>query len=444
MTREDIITAAFRVWGRDLYRTTSLTQLAGDLGVTKPALYRHFPHKRALLEGMYEWFFDDYTAYIKAGYDDAVAAGDSVEGMLILGRAVARYYCRNMDVFLFSLIQVYGSQDQGFITDKLAERGIDMRKLRFPPAPDGSGAEGETPYPSLLRLITVTLMCWTAFYHKHRIEAGTGDAPYSACNWDAAPSSEEDLKNAVAGMEEKILNGLGFDRARIDGLDYEDLERRVTGLIPENIEDDGLYRAVAEVLAEAGPWDVSMDMVARRSGLSKSGLYAHFRNKQDMIRQYFGTEFERIIASAGAGKAGSTVPEEQLYLAIIAIADYFRGRPEILLALDRLRTRKPDMEIPEPPLFYRVFAGINLIVPDAGCSDEGPEAVQAREDISQWILFLIVNILRSGEAPGNDAEMPAAETVRAPAFRSRFREVENSSFRILYRFVVSGIRGFVK
>jgi AcrR family transcriptional regulator len=43
-----------------------------------------------------------------------------------------------------------------------------------------------------------------------------------------------------------------------------------------------------------------MEMVARRSGLSKSGLYAHFKNKQDMLNRFFITEFTRIANYAKA------------------------------------------------------------------------------------------------------------------------------------------------
>jgi AcrR family transcriptional regulator len=450
MTREDIITAAFRVWGRELYQKTSLTQLAEELGVTKTALYRHFPHKQALTDSMYEWFFDDFAAFLKAGYDRAAAADDMAEGLLILGRVVARYYCLNMNAFLFSLLRVYGNRNNGAMAAELARRGVDMGKLRFsrysPDDPRCPGAEGDASDPSLVQLVVVTLMFWVGFFHKRRFDAGPG-----ADNWDGAPPSEQAIEEAVASMEEKILYGLGFDKGRVDGLDYRELEERIAGLIPGNIEDDGLYRAVAGAVAEAGPWDVSMEMVARRSGLSKSGLYAHYKNKQDMIRQFFWTEYERIAASAGIGKAKSTAPEEQLYLAIIAIADYLRSRPEILLALDRTRTRKPDTGFPEPPLFYRVFEGINFEganaeAPDAGCSRAGIDAAGDRERISQWILFLIVNTLmryREGEAYGN-GEPETGET-RGPADRSRasfFAEVKNPCFRVLYRFIVLGIRGF--
>ena len=57
MTNDDIIKAAFKVWGRELYRTTSLTEIALELGVSKTALYRHFKDKDSILEAKYEFTF---------------------------------------------------------------------------------------------------------------------------------------------------------------------------------------------------------------------------------------------------------------------------------------------------------------------------------------------------------------------------------------------------
>jgi AcrR family transcriptional regulator len=69
MTREDIISAAFEVWGKDLYRTNSLSDIAMRLGVTKPAIYRHFAGKDALKEAMYEVFFDKAAEFLRGHWE---------------------------------------------------------------------------------------------------------------------------------------------------------------------------------------------------------------------------------------------------------------------------------------------------------------------------------------------------------------------------------------
>jgi AcrR family transcriptional regulator len=430
MTREDIIKAAFRVWGRELYRSTSLTQLARDLGVTKTALYRYFPNKKALMEGMHVWFFDDYAAFIKADYERALEADDPVESMMIVARAMTRYYYRKMDTFLFALIEVYGLRDNRKMSEALVERGIDMRKLSYHKL---MYSAEDAPYPGLMQLVLATLMFWVAYFYKDRIEVDMEDSKGldDFCQMD--PPSEEMAERLLALAEEKILNGLVFNKDRVDVLNYKELEERIASLVPGSFDDDGLYRAVAGAVSEAGPWKVSMDMVARRSGLSKSGLYSHFKNKQDMIRQFFMTEFKRIIASANAGISLAAAPEEQLYLAIIAIADYLRARPEILLTFDHIKFRNLDLGISEPLYFYQVFEGINA-APLGGKTSGGPRSgaetvdPQIRERIAQWILFLIINTLKRCPGEGQD-------------YRSLFAAIKNASFRIVYRFIALGIHG---
>jgi AcrR family transcriptional regulator len=179
-----------------------------------------------------------------------------------------------------------------------------------------------------------------------------------------------------------------------------------------------LLKAVAGAVAQAGPWNASMDMVARRSGISKSGLYAHFKSRADMLAQMFLTEFDRIVDYAELGKSQSPVLEEQFYLAIVGIANYLRSRPEILITLDWIRTRRLDLEIAVPPRIFRLFADIQV---KPGWENEGSEL--DGEPFAQWVLFLIVNTL-----------------MRRPEGAS-FSEVSNMSFRILYKFIVLGIEG---
>jgi hypothetical protein len=69
---------------------------------------------------------------------------------------------------------------------------------------------------------------------------------------------------------------------------------------------------------------------------------------------------------------------------------------------------------------------------------------------AQWLLFFIVNMLLGGSGVGGPSggdmgyTPPPPPPQQEPADRFRFAEVQNSSFRILYRFIVLGIRGFTE
>ncbi|MDR2029458.1 MAG: TetR/AcrR family transcriptional regulator [Treponema sp.] len=400
LTKTDIINTAFKTWGRKFYQQTSLSLLARDLGVTKAALYRHFKGKQALLDAMYQSFFDRYAAFIKPGYTKAIETTDLIEGQFIMMRAIVEYYARNIDISIFSFFMVYGTREPEWLLAELARRGVDMRKIR-PPDKDA-----ET-YPPIFQLILVSLAFWVASFHRY------SHAP------EEAPTDEQ-VSGLIRWIEEKIAGGLGLRRDMVDRINFEELERALPHGLLDTLEDEGLLKAVAGAVAEAGPWNASMDMVARRSGLSKSGLYAHFKNKQDMLRQLFLTEFERILAYAGAAIRVSAVPEEQFYLAVAGVADYLRSRPEILTAMGWLKTRRIDLGQPAPSQIYRIFSDIRI---------NGNEVLEGlseslKEQTAQWILFLTASVLMR-RPPGMAVS-----------------EIPNKSLRILYKFIALGINGY--
>ena len=420
MTKDDIIKAAFKVWGQELYQTTSLSNIARELGVSKPALYRHFKDKDALLAAMYTTFFDDYSASIRESYEQALSVGENAgsenagkkrKSNLIMMRAIAEYYIRNRDIFVFSLVLVNNRQEKEKAGNELRKRGIDMRRMVY-------GEIASSFYPSKIQLIVTSLVFLIANFHRYDLKP------------DETPSGEL-VKSVLAQIEDRVTRGLGLDKRTVAALDYEGLEKMASGTVYKETEDNALLRAVAEVVAESGPWNASMEKVARRSGLSKSGLYAHFKSKQEMLSKLFTTEFITIVNFAKAQIKKSTVPEEQLYLAIVSIVNYLRSRPEILLAIDWIKTRR--LHLGEDAVYnqlYRIIKGLKL------------ETVQKQDQsllvrIAQWILFMIVNTLAWWLPEEGDTSCGAQNKDWA----KNIAEIPNESFRIMFRFIAVGLEG---
>jgi AcrR family transcriptional regulator len=415
MTKTDIVRAAFRVWGRQFYQSTSLTQLARDLRVTKSALYRHFDRKEALENAMYEMYYDEYAAFLKPCYDKALSSADGDSALLILLRAMVAYYARDIDVFLFSLFQVYSKRNAINVMKQLHERGIDIPKLR-------TMFTQNQVYPTQIQLLLASTTYWLAQFHR------------SCACLDTKPDDEQ-VNKLIVYIEENVTKGLGYEWATVARLDYERLEalaRQSVKLTPL-VSGDGsavsnigerLLKAVASVVAEVGPWDASMDMVAQRAGMSKSGLYAHFRNKQDMLTQLFLREFDRIFVRAEAAMRLVDTVEEKLYMVIISIADYLRSHPEILIAMDWVRTRPLKMDFSVPSRLYRIFAEFHFDEDRFSHVIEETNNDEGRYHIPQWIVFLIVNTLIYRPIDMN------------------FVDVSDENVRLLYRALTCGLGGF--
>ncbi|MDR0289328.1 MAG: TetR/AcrR family transcriptional regulator [Treponema sp.] len=406
MTKAKIIDAAFKVWGREFYLNTSLSHVARELKVCKPALYRHFRNKDDLIDGMIRHFFDDFDAFVLPEYEKALATGDSTGKIFMLIRAFAEYHARNVLFFIFSMVKLHNRKLDNFdMENELRIRGIDISRFH-------DFVKNEYVFePLAMRLINATLtFCMAEFHRKNRTVIN--------------PPSEAAIAQIIGETAKIMERGFGYGREEIDALDYEGLEGRIAGTV-NNIEDDPLLKAVAGAVAEAGPWEASMKQVARRSGLSKSSLYGHYKNKQDMLYQLFKTEYVRINDFARQGIRQSAVSEEQLYLGIFSIVEYLRSKPDILVALDWIRNRnlnlkegkRPSHKLEFLPLFEDIDIKLLREMPQG--APEGGELW-----VSPWILFLIINTLmqtNSGQIAG---------------------DVPNDDIRFLYRFLTLGIGGF--
>jgi AcrR family transcriptional regulator len=391
MTKEDIVNAAFRVWGRNLYKDTSLAKVAACLKVTKPALYRHFADKQALSDAMYGQFFDHYAAFLKPVLAEARKLGGG-EGLLAMIHSIVDYYVRNKDYYIFSLIQVAEKADPRYnMVEQLNRRGVFLAEaLNLVPAAAG--------YPSLVYLASATAIFYTALFHKKNGRSGKpGEAKINAF---------------IVDIEKRIRLGLDLDREAVEALDYGKLEALNQ---VESAGDDGLLKGVATAVAEVGPWNASMEMVAQHSGLSKSGLYAHFKSKQDMLSRLFMTEAEQIARNIRRYTSRSPVMEERIYLAMLSIADYLRAKPEILIVLDWIRIQRMDLDITVPPEIYEFFGELGL---------KKTRLDPSVETVSHWIHFLVVKTM-----------------IRKPV-GMEIADISNKTFRILYRFITLGIGGF--
>ena len=122
--------AAFRVWGDDFYQITSLTTVAAALGVTKPALYRHFPSKDALLKAMAGAYLNRFAASVKEDYERCRLIENARERELALARIFAAYFLRGKNDFIFWITQIYEMEEHGLEwARRLAELGIDFAQI---------------------------------------------------------------------------------------------------------------------------------------------------------------------------------------------------------------------------------------------------------------------------------------------------------------------------
>jgi AcrR family transcriptional regulator len=409
MTKDDIVSAAFRVWGEELFQKNSLSDVAAELGCTKPALYRHFGNKNELREAMFRSCFDRFAAFLLPHFERARAVDDENTALVIMARAIGEFLALNKGEFHFFLMYVYGSAgDEHDLNLQFIQRGIELGNL--------NRGRGGLCHPSKMQMV----MSMVIFFVAHRY-VGEGCLAIQGAKEDSEESALPPLLDALAVTIER---GFGFIKERVEKVDFARLENAVsldTGFTPEKDELHlKLLKAIGEVLAEAGPFEASVEMFAKKSGLSKSSLYTHFSSRNEMVMGLFTNEFERILHIAEYNKAKSDIPEEQLYLVIIAIAQYLRKHTIILRAIDKIRTRRKEFLVKKygnkedlRHIGTDLFAGI--CAPTVhGKKIFGPSD-------TAHILPMLVNTLMIRPS-GLD-----------------YADIGNESIRILYRFLTLGL-----
>ena len=69
-TRDSILNAAESLFSSQGYQATTINQVAGEVGIQGPAIYKHFAHKRALFEEVVERLFAPFTELLEAKLEE--------------------------------------------------------------------------------------------------------------------------------------------------------------------------------------------------------------------------------------------------------------------------------------------------------------------------------------------------------------------------------------
>jgi len=310
---------------------------------------------------------------------------DETGNLVAIGSALASYYARGKNDLLFAFALLLGEKDpEKLFLEELAFRGLSPALLSFW---SSVASANRTRFQFAMGSCFFSVL---VFHALHR----TTEAP-----------GEGDILTAGENARTLIQRGLGFGLEPLRKLDYAALESLARTGTDETGGGDGLLAAVASAVAEVGPWNASMDLVAKRSGLSKSGLYAHFKSREEMLAKLFEVEFDRIAALMENRIARGNTGPERVFLAMASAASYLSARPDILSALDWIRVQRIDLGVLMPPRFVALFSFLEE-------EPENPFAgfhAKRLELASRWILFHVINFLIHSRVCGADQKAPRPE-----------------------------------
>lgn len=261
MTNAEIIAAAFKTWGDDMYMHTSLSSLAAALGITKPALYRYFRDKDQIMEAMLACYIE---AHEKATRDllPRLSVTDFREGFSDYAGALFALYGRNRGYFYFAakfllehehpfhvrLLSVIQREAAVFAENLAARQGLDDKRIDL-----------------VLTTAYTHMLFWCELVTgKNKVQFTGG--------------STEGLKAMTASLFDGFFPGIdpgSFSPAAVESrLDIDETD------LPKT---DERLEAIMQVIAREGFHNASISKIAGELNISKSSLYSLFKDKQEML-----------------------------------------------------------------------------------------------------------------------------------------------------------------
>ena len=306
LTREKIVSVAFKEWEKTHFASTSLADLARSLGVSKTALYRHFRNKDSILKKMRETCFSEVSRI----QDEFLKKSDSSD----LITAVHRFYEIYIPFFLkhpayFHFIIHLMIRE---IQNGNAEPDFFLREsAHFSSKMSSAGIEKDLQ-KIFVRFIFSVGSFW--LFQSLLIKK----------SW-----SEPEIKKETKKCTELVTFGI-WNSGKQHVPDTQKITEECA-LSESDIEKpERIFSAIAEVVAEVGLQNATTDKIAKKIGITKSSLYFYFENKDEMLGEMIRRKQQRFLDLFKEREDRYDTLEEKLFCYMATISSFFLNNPTIL------------------------------------------------------------------------------------------------------------------
>jgi len=317
--KKEIIDTAFEVWKKTHFTSTSLNDIAENLGMTKQAIYRYFKGKSGLITAM----GDRVTGEYRENFSDLRAMTEEKERDEIIKTFIKNQieFFRNHSSYLTFLISKVRLADESRkeLMSVLEEQTAYLQdKLNLK----------ATAITYILNLIVFYIFI------------------------DFRRSSKELTERVFI----QVTRGFGTDLLAMPSNPVKLIE---DNRIPDKSdrEESKVLQAISEVVMEEGPHNASLDKIARRAGMTKSSLYFYFNNKEEMITETINSQTEAFAEYYFSKISEYEEVGDQLFAHFVLTASMTIERPRTVSMIQWFVLRGIGDNFRKPTEYekYRVF-----------------------------------------------------------------------------------------
>lgn len=315
-----ILAAAAQLFRERGYHDVGIDEIGEAVGITGPAVYRHFKGKEALLVGAAE----RSIAQFGAAYADAVAASDDPDEQLEgLVRATMAGTLDDRD-----LVAVYLRETRHLSGEPRAKLQAAQRStFRYWMNALSRIHPGITPTDATYRVQAVTgvaqsLVSYQPSLSRARLEDVLTRAGMAALHADVHP---------FVGVDHAPR---GRAAAKPDGRMLRRASRR-----------EAILSASVRLWREHGFSGVGIDDIGAAADITGPGVYRHFLNKEDVLDAAFNRATEQLAAAATRALAGATTSADALERLVGAYADLVMEQGDLVAVyLSEAHALSPDRQ----------------------------------------------------------------------------------------------------
>ncbi len=315
-TKSLILDAAFSFYHEPHFTDFSLNQIAEKVGISKPAIYRHFKNKEALLESMQAHFYD-LLAERLIEVQKAAESGKEYSKMPFA--ETIQFFAANpeyINYFLsqFSLNENFESQMRA----ELSTRGVKQATVSINKEWTFSGKNDDQ---------IQALYCGTTFLLFLKIREKMHKCKKAALDDNFGVKLIKFVTDGLRGVAE---SGAAIFPKEISNERKEELKKICS--IDESAfpPEDRIFTALATVIKKFGLTNVTIEKIADELNMAKSSLYFYFDNKNQLIAKLIEKEFSLLNEIIFENISEAKTYSECIYISLLSETNYFLFRPSII------------------------------------------------------------------------------------------------------------------
>lgn len=334
-TKNLILKAAFSFYKETMTRDFSMNELAAKVGLSKPAIYRHFKNKEAVLEAMKISFFDSIAEKFNECDLSKKLSGEE-HGKKIIEVLLA-FFVQNPQFINYFIYQLTLTPDfLKTMRDEICNRGVSENLEFF------NKSEKKIFYSAHDYFFGISILFFIKVREKHlKLGENVKDVSYFS-------SHLYDFLHA--GFRGLSRPGEEFYPVEISKERLSELESLCRTKPEDFPPEDKIFKAIASVIRKYTVNGVTIERIAGELGMAKSSLYFYFENKNQMVYSLVKKEIEFLAVLCQENSLEAKNLSEFIYISMLIEINFFLNRSSLLTIcgwLLQTSTEEPFDDKPE-------------------------------------------------------------------------------------------------